>query len=305
MTLTGTSGGSTSTDGTGFYQFGGLAFNGNYTITPSKARRAVGSPGINTVDVVAEQNHALNRVLLTGCRLAAGEAAGPAGINTVDVLAIQAFALGRTIPAQIGNVGTHVFSPASRAVTLSGSQTNQNFDTIILGDVANPIASPPPRPGGPAPDAPEVGPVALVKLPDIASARSTKNLNAAVTTTFIDASSNLVGFQADFIFDERAITFDPNQPVQPAGLTARNWNVSGNILSGKGPIRTLRISAFSEDFAPLSGKGTLFELRVSNVSSDVKASQTNPSVSPDDFYFIDADLHVTKPGYARPGSVGR
>ncbi len=105
---------------------------------------------------MAEQNHALNRVLLTGCRLAAGEAAGPAGINTVDVLAIQAFALGRTIPAQIGNVGIYVFSPASRTYApLSTSQTAQNFNTIILGDVANPIANPPPRPGGPAPERPD------------------------------------------------------------------------------------------------------------------------------------------------------
>ncbi len=205
MTLTGTSAGSTTTDGSGFYQFLSLAGGGNYTVVPSKVRRTPGSAGINTVDVVAEQNHALSRVLLTGCRLAAGEAAGGAGINTVDVLAIQAFALGRTIPAQIGNVGIYSFTPANRTYTaLSSSQTNQNFDTLILGDVANPVANP--RPGGPAPDM-ATGPVATVKLPDISVARSMANFTAPVTTTVIDASSNLVAFQADITFDERAITF--------------------------------------------------------------------------------------------------
>ncbi len=165
MTLTGTSSGTTSTDGTGFYQFSGLLGAGNFTITPTKARRLTGSPGINTVDVVAEQNHALGRVFLTGCRLTAGDCAGTVGITTVDVLAVQAFALGRTVPAQLGTVGIHIFSPTARTYTpLSTSQTNQNFDTIIIGDVANPIATPPPRPGGPAPEKPVAGSVAKVAL---------------------------------------------------------------------------------------------------------------------------------------------
>ena len=101
------------------------------------------------------------------------------------------------------------------------------------------------------------------------SNQSQSNFIAAVTTTAIDAKNNLVGFQGDFTFDERAVTFQ-SEPVQKAGLTGGNWNVSGNVLPGPGPIRTLRISAYSNDFAPLSGSGTLFELRMSRVS---KAAQ--------------------------------
>jgi hypothetical protein len=79
--------------------------------------------------------------------------------------------------------------------------------------------------------------------------------------------------------------------------------VSGNVLPGAGPIRTLRISAYSNDFTPLSGSGTLFELRMSRVG---KAAQGTPliwALPPDHFIFIDTDLNTQKPGNAAPGSV--
>ena len=128
------------------------------------------------------------------------------------------------------------------------------------------------------------------------------NFIAAVKTSAIDAKNKLVGFQGDFTFDERVVTFQ-SEPVQKAGLTGGNWNVSGNVLPGTGPIRTLRISAFSNDFTPLSGSGTLFELRMTRVS---KAAQGTPllwAAPPDQFIFIDADLKTQKPGNAAPGSV--
>ena len=108
-------------------------------------------------------------------------------------------------------------------------------------------------------------------LPEVKAIRV--HSTAAVTTSEIDAKSNLVGFQGDFTFDERVVTFQ-SQPVQDAGLTASNWNVSGNVLAGKGPIRTLRISAFSNDFKPLSGSGTLFELRMTRVEQDPGCERT-------------------------------
>ena len=92
-----------------------------------------------------------------------------------------------------------------------------------------------------------------------------------MTTTAIDAKSNLVGFQGDITFDERVVTFQ-SEPVQRAGMTSGNWNVSGNVLPGAGPIRTLRISAYSNNFTPLSGSGTLFELRMTRVSTAAQGS---------------------------------
>ena len=99
------------------------------------------------------------------------------------------------------------------------------------------------------------------------------------------------------------MTIFQSEPVQKAGLTGGNWNVSGNVLPGPGPIRTLRISAYSTDFAPLSGSGTLFDLRMSRVSNTGQGTQLTWAPSPDEFIFIDADLKTQKPGNAAGGSV--
>lgn len=123
-----------------------------------------------------------------------------------------------------------------------------------------------------------------------------------VSTTTIDAALNLVGFQGDFSFDETVITF-ATPPVQNAGLTAGNWNVSGNIIPGPGPIRTLRVSAFSNDFTPLSGSGTLYNLRMLRVSSTPGAnSPLIWAADPNNFYFIDANLNTVIPSQTN-GSI--
>jgi hypothetical protein len=143
--------------------------------------------------------------------------------------------------------------------------------------------------------------VATVALPNAAIDQSKSNFIAAVRTSAIDAKNKLVGFQGDFTFDERVVTFQ-SEPVQKAGITAGDWNVSGNVLPGPGPIRTLRVSAYSLDFTPLLGSGTLFELKMLRVSK----AQSTPllwATPPDGFIFIDADLHTQKPGNAAPGSV--
>src|SRR5436190_1093984 len=113
-----------------------------------------------------------------------------------------------------------------------------------------------------------------------------------VASSNIDAGLDYVGFQGDFTFDETVATFS-NPPLQKAGLTAGNWNVSGSILPGGGPIRTLRVSAFSNDFTPVSGSGTLYELRMLRVSGTPGASTTLTwAASPDNFFFIDGDLNT-------------
>src|SRR5947207_2774346 len=106
-----------------------------------------------------------------------------------------------------------------------------------------------------------------------------------VVTGNIDSSLNYVAFQGDFTFNETVATFS-SPPVQKAGLTGGNWNVSGSVLPGSGPIRTLRLSAFSNDFVPLSGSGTLYELRMLRVSSN--AGDSTPltwAPPPDNFFF--------------------
>ena len=143
------------------------------------------------------------------------------------------------------------------------------------------------------------------------SVASTTKIILPVTTTQIDAFPNpgpnptpnpgdpgYVGFQGDFRFDSAVVTFQ-SPFVQAAGLTATNWNVSGNIInSGPGTTKVLRVSAFSLDFTPLSGSGTLFNLifrRVSFVSGNT--SKLNWQPPPDNnFQFIYDQLNTVSPG---------
>ena len=104
LTLTGNTAGSTSSDGSGNYSFSALPSGGSFTVTPTKADRAPGSPGINTVDVVAVQRHFLNITLIPpGCALTAADVNLDTLITTTDVIAIQRFAIG--LSSGIANAG--------------------------------------------------------------------------------------------------------------------------------------------------------------------------------------------------------
>jgi len=148
-----------------------------------------------------------------------------------------------------------------------------------------------------------VTPLAVtVNLPVTSVDTATTNFNANVTTTAISGSDNLIGFQGDFTFDSSIVTFQTT-PISGAGLTSTNWNVSGNVL-GAGTIKTLRVSAFSNDFTPLSGSGTLFQLNLTRVSSTVGANTALTwAAPPGDFYFIDQDINNHIPNSTPPGSV--
>lgn len=304
LALTGDAQGAAVSDASGNYTFAGLTSGYTYTVTPSKTAIPPASVGINTIDVLAAQRHFLGLTLIPpGCRLTAADVNIDSNVNTVDVVAIQRFFL--AFSTGIANVGKYQFSPVSRAYPgVSGNQTNQNYDTLIFGDVAPSFAD---RPGGPLPTqagenvsiAPEVpSTVASVALPDLAVDSNRTRLAAAVTSSVIDPRSKLVGFQGDILFDSKLITFE-QEPVRRAGMTAGNWNVSANVLPGSGPIRTLRVSAYSEDFTPLVGAGTLFEFKIARVNKSVKTSRLFWASAPNDFVFIDSDLNVQKPHESR------
>ena len=120
-----------------------------------------------------------------------------------------------------------------------------------------------------------------------------------VTTTFIDASRNYIGFEADMVFDSAVAMPSPGlDPVVAAGLTASGWNVTGNVLNtGPGTLKTLRVSAYVKDAnTPLSGSGTLYLIhwqRVSIYPEDVTPLTWSPF--PNDFQFIDTDLNSFSP----------
>ena len=95
-----------------------------------------GADGIDTVDVVAIQEHVLGLVSLTGCSLLAGDVNGSSTINTVDVTAVNRFFLGYT--NGIANVGKYGFNPPSRSYSgISNDATGQDYTAIVFGDVTS------------------------------------------------------------------------------------------------------------------------------------------------------------------------
>jgi hypothetical protein len=206
----------------------------------------------------------------------------------------------------IANTGKYQFTPTNRTYnSVTTDQTGQGYDALVFGDVVSGFIHRPEGNGadvmkGPSATTATVG---TVSLPNATVDSRENNFIAAVTTSLIDKNGRLIGFQGDFSFDERMVTFqDP--PVEAAGLTAENWNVSGNILPEltKGPLKTLRISAYSLDATPLSGSGTLFHLNMTRVSKTTPPTQLLWA-NPPDFFFIDTDLDTHKPGTTVPGSV--
>src|SRR5207249_4071668 len=137
--------------------------------------------------------------------------------NTTDVIAIQRFFLG--LSTGIANVGKYQFIPADRTYTgITSNQTGQNYDTLVFGDTASSfvelVDDPEPTAANDGTSADQVSAmVGTLSLPKIAIDAFVTNFIVQVTTTAINASDELVGFQGDFTFDERVVTFQ-GEPVQ-------------------------------------------------------------------------------------------
>jgi len=308
LNVTGSQTTSTVTDASGNYSIN-LPTGGSYTLTPVKTALPAGSGGISTIDVLSAQSQYLGRTTLSGCRLTAADANGDASVNTLDVVAIQRFFLG--LGTGTANVGQWSFSPASRSyANLAADQSAQNYDALVMGDINGDLmpSAPDSGQGNPAASArvvaasPSGAPPSTVSLPTASVSTTLTNFTVPVATTTISAVNNLIGFQGDFTFDSSVVTFQ-GTPASAAGLTATNWNVSANVL-GAGTIKTLRLSAFSNDFTPLSGSGRLFNLNFTRVSNTVGANTALTwANSPNNFQFIDAMLNTSAPASTPAGSI--
>lgn len=214
----------------------------------------------------------------------------PTATATATSTATATFTPTATATATFTATATATFTPTATATaTFTPTATATATATI-------PVPTPTPTPTPPCL-------VSTVSLPVATVTTAVTTFVQAVTTTNLNSSDNLVGFQGDFTFDETVVTFQ-NPPVSGAGLTSTNWNVSGNVQPGGGPIRTLRISAFSNDFTPLSGSGVLFNLNMTRVSSTPGANTALTWVpGATGFIFIDADLNSQTPCNTPAGSI--
>ena len=309
MTLTGTSGGSTTTDGSGNYSFAGLVSGGTFTVTPTNTALAPGSAGITTVDVLAVQRHFLNIALIPpGCRLTAADVNGDTGVTTVDVVAIQRFFLG--FATGIANVGKYNFSPASRSYpAISGNQIAQNYDALVFGDVARRLF---------------IVRRARHKMRQVTARvmqflrrwrryRCRKSrpispgqtLSLAVTTTAIDGKNQLVGFQGDFTFDERVVHVR-ERAGQKGGTDRRQLECLRQCSERTGTDPDAADLGLLDRLHSAVRAGTLFELRMRTVSDSALRTPHSAfpllwAAPPNQFIFIDANLQTQTPGEAAAG----
>jgi hypothetical protein len=127
----------------------------------------------------------------------------------------------------------------------------------------------------------------MVALPIETIPASINTFTLPVLALTIDVADNLMGFQGDLVFDSSVVTFQAT-PVQPAGLTASDWNVSGKVM-GTSKIKTLRIVAYAlSQTRPLEGSGTLFELQMNRVRGRPGASTALTWAPSDSFFFLTA-----------------
>jgi hypothetical protein len=232
--------------------------------------------------------------------LTAADATKDSTVDTTDVIAIQQFFLGMN--SGTAHVGEWIFNPANRAYSnLSSDQPAQNYDALVVGDVTGDLtpSSRANRDDAAQPLNPAT--VATVSLPVANVSTNVSVFTLPVATTNINSADNLIGFQGDFTFDSSVVSFQAT-PASPAGLTATNWNVSGNVL-GSGTIKTLRISAFSTTSTPLSGSGILFNLNFTRVGNAGATTTLQWAASPNNFVFIDTSLNKQAPGGTPDGNI--
>lgn len=142
----------------------------------------------------------------------------------------------------------------------------------------------------------------MVALPISAIHPLTRTLTLPVLTFTIDGADDLIGFRGDLLFDSSLVTFQA-EPVQPAGLTASDWLVSGNVI-GTSTIKTLRIVASSlSQTTPLQGSGTLFELKMNRVGGRPGSSTALTWAPPDNFVFFTSHSDCRAPASAPSGRI--
>jgi hypothetical protein len=128
VSASGSPSGSNTTSSNGTYRITNLG-GGPYTVTPSKTGDV---NGISSFDAALVAQAAAGLVTLTSCQQTAGDASNNGSLSSFDASLIAQFAAG--IPNSQSIAGTWKFLPPSRS--LSGPQSNQNFDAVLVGDVS-------------------------------------------------------------------------------------------------------------------------------------------------------------------------
>ena len=131
VSASGSPSGSNTTASNGTYRITNLG-GGPYTVTPSKTGNV---NGISSFDAALVAQAAAGLITLTTCQQTAGDASNNGSLSSFDASLIAQFAAGVSGGQSIA--GTWKFTPANRTYgSLGGSQSNQNFEAVLVGDVS-------------------------------------------------------------------------------------------------------------------------------------------------------------------------
>jgi uncharacterized protein (TIGR03437 family) len=250
ITASGSPQSSATTNTSGAYQLSNLG-GGPYTLTPAKTGDA---NGITSFDAAQIAQHVVGIITLNTCQQAAADTSGNGQITSFDAAFIAQYAVGITNPDN--RTGAWRFLPPSRAyASLSGNQTAQNFDAVLMGELTGNWT-----PGGGnnllAGDSFNnqrvLSPTQVaISLPQISAAPGS---SVTIPITVGDLTGrNFISFDFDLTYDASVLQAQSN-PTDSTDTLARNLTITANATPGR-----LRVSAFGAQ--AMAGAGTLLKLK--------------------------------------------
>jgi uncharacterized protein (TIGR03437 family) len=249
ITAAGSPQGSATTDNSGAYQLPNLG-GGPYTLTPAKTGDA---NGITSFDAAQIAQQVVGIITLNACQQAAADTSGNGQITSFDAAFIAQYVVGITNPDN--RTGTWRFLPPTRAYSsLSGNQTAQNFDAVLVGELTGNWTA---------------GGSSLLAARSLTNQRALSPAQVAISLPQVSASTgssvtipitvgdltgrNFLSFDFDLTYDASVLQAQP-QPTDASDTLARNLTITANATPGR-----LRVSAFGAQ--AMAGAGTLLKLK--------------------------------------------
>ncbi len=244
---------STTTDYAGNYQLPNLG-GGPYTVTPAKTGDV---NGISSFDAAQIAQHVVGIITLNSCQQAAADTSNNGEVTSFDAAFIAQYVVG--IANANNTTGTWKFLPPSRTyASLSGNQTAQNFDAVLVGEITGnwaPSSFAPQTSLRVASFAPQQ--TVQVSLPSLV-AGSGSSLILPITVGDL-TGRGVLAYDFDLIYDANLLQAQ-SQPVDPTVTLSANFTVTPNATPGR-----LRVSGFGA--MPLTGSGILLKLRFNVIGS--------------------------------------
>lgn len=248
--------GSATTGAAGNYVISNLG-GGPYTVTPAKTGDA---NGITSFDAAQIAQHVVGVITLNDCQRAAADTSNNGEITSFDAAFIAQYVVG--IANLSNTTGEWKFLPPARSyASLSGSQTGQDFNAVLMGELTGNWT-----PGGSSLVEGEASLAvstegssqqAPISLPSVTAA---PGAIVTIPVTVGDLTGkNVISYDFDLTFDQNVLQ-PQSAPHDAAGTLSSGMTITSNATPGR-----IRVSAFG--VAALAGSGALLNLKFKAVGA--------------------------------------